>query len=157
MVLMLQNHQREIEVASQKILTIKNEEIAKVANKTQEMENLLRSLQIKNRELKKKVDEREAMVVALHTKLDEEKKKTRMFEENDAESCCGENEEVRAVKCVRRGKNIMFCAKCITNSTDVLFLPCRHLSSCKACEPLLEACPICGMEKKGTIEILSLT
>jgi len=154
--MMLQNHQREIEVASQQILKIKNEEIAKVANKSHEMENLLRSLQTKNRELKKRIDEREATVVALHTMLDEEKKKTRMFEENDAESCCGENEEVRADKCIRRRKNIMFCAKCVTNSSSVLFLPCRHLSSCRTCEALLEACPICGMEKKGTVEILSL-
>jgi len=143
-------------MALQQIMAIKNEEIAKAANKAQEMENLLRRFEAEKREFEKIVKEREAMIITLHNKLEEEKKKPRVFMENDAKSCCGENEEVRTEKRVRRGNNIMFCPKCNTSSSDVLFLPCRHLSSCKACEASLKACPMCGMEKNGVIEIQSL-
>ena len=143
-------------MASQQIMTIKNEEIAKTAKKTQELEKLVRRFETENRGFEKIVKEMEATIITLHNKLEEEKKKQNMFIENDAKSCCGESEEVRPEKCVRRGNNIMFCLKCNTNSSGVLFLPCRHLSSCKVCEASLETCPICGMEKKGVIEIQSL-
>lgn len=154
--LLLQKHQMELQVALQQIMAIKNEEIAKAANKAQEMENLIRRFEAEKSEFEKIVKEREAMIITLHNKLEEEKKKLRVFMENDAKSCCGENDEVRTEKRVRRGNNIMFCPKCNTSSSDVLFLPCRHLSSCKACEASLKACPICGMEKNGVIEIQSL-
>jgi len=156
MKLLLQQHQRELQVASQQIMTIKKEEIAKFAKKTQELENLVRRFEAENKEFEKILKEMEATIITLYNKLEEEKKKPRMFVENDAKSYTGESEEVRLEKRVRRGNNIMFCPKCNTNSSDVLFMPCRHLSSCKACETLLEACPICGMKKKGVIEIQNL-
>lgn len=156
MKLLLQQHQRELQLTSQQIMTKKKEEIAKLANKTHELENLVRRLEAENKEFEKKVKEREATIITLHNKLEEEKKKLRMFVENDAKSCTGESEEVSLEKRVRRGNNTMFCPKCNTNSSDVLFIPCRHLSSCKACEALLESCPMCGMKKKGVIEIQNL-
>jgi E3 ubiquitin-protein ligase BOI-like protein len=79
-----------------------------------------------------------------------------MLVADDVESCCSENEEARAKKCAKLGNNVAFCRKCNTNSSGVLFLPCRHLSSCKACEALLQACPICGTSKKNVIEIQNL-
>ncbi|CAJ2655618.1 unnamed protein product [Trifolium pratense] len=115
------------------------------------MENLIRSLEAEKRELKRIADEREATTITLYNKLEEEKKKRQMtFVANDVESCCGENEENSA----RHGNNIMMlCPKCNTNSSSVLFLPCWHLSSCKTCETLLQACPICGMVKDDVVEI----
>jgi len=159
---MLQHHSeqqvatfRSMEIYSHQILTRKNEEIAKVAKKNLDLENLLRRLEAEKRQLKGIALERGAMVITLHTKLEEEKKRVRMLMENDAESSCGEKEEIRAEKRVRRENNV-FCSKCKTNTLGVLFLPCRHLSSCKACNALLQTCPICGMAKKGIIEIQNL-
>jgi E3 ubiquitin-protein ligase BOI-like protein len=148
---------RSLENYSQQVLIGKDGEIAEATLKNKMLGNLLNSLEVEKRELKRIVEEREAMIIALHNQMEEEKKRVRMFMENDAESCCGEIEEARAAKCSRSEANIGCCLRCKTKSSSVLFLPCRHLSSCKACEALLQACPICGIEKKGAIEIQSLT
>ncbi|KAL5055565.1 hypothetical protein RYX36_036247 [Vicia faba] len=148
---------RRMEIYWQQILKRKDEEIAKGAKKKQELENILRSLENEKMKLKRVAEEKGAMAMDLHNKLKEGKKRIRMLvANNDAESCCGENEEARAKKHVRRGDTIMCCPMCNTNSPGVLFLPCRHISSCKACEALLQACLICGVAKKGAIEIQSL-
>jgi hypothetical protein len=76
-----------------------------------------------------------------------------MFVENDRESRFGEIEEARVAKRVRLEASIVCCFMCNTTSSGVLFLPCRHHFSCNTCEALVEVCPICGMEKKGVIEI----
>jgi len=161
--LMLQHQIRELQVAtlknmeiySRQIMTKANEEIAKVVKKNREMENLFRSLEIEKSFLKRIVEERGATIIALHNKLEEEKKRARMVVLNDAESCCGDSEEARAEKRMRRDHNLMLCSKCKTQFVGVLFLPCRHLSSCKQCEALLQTCPICGMAKRNVIEIQS--
>jgi E3 ubiquitin-protein ligase BOI-like protein len=145
---------RSLETYSHQVLITKNEEIARVALKNKVLENLLNSLEAEKKELKIIVEEREAMVIALHKRMEEEKMRVRMFVENDAESCCGEIEEARAAKYLRSEVNIGCCLRCKTKSSGVLFLPCRHLSSCKGCEALLQACPICGVEKKGAIPSL---
>ncbi|GAU41662.1 hypothetical protein TSUD_272460 [Trifolium subterraneum] len=147
---------RSLENYSQQALITKDGEIARVALKNKVLENLLNSLEGEKRELKRIVEEREAMVIALHNQMEEEKKRVRMFVENDGESCCGEIEEAKVAKCLRLEANIGCCLRCNTKSLDVLFLPCRHLSSCKVCEALLQACPICGVEKNGAIKIQSL-
>jgi E3 ubiquitin-protein ligase BOI-like protein len=166
MKLMLQQHQRELQVTaiknmgiySQQVMARKNEEITTAEKKKKEMENILRSLELEKRELKKIYEEKGAIAITLRNKLEEEKnkKRLRMLVADDVESCCGENEEARAKKCAKLGNNVAFCRKCNTNSSGVLFLPCRHLSSCKACEALLQACPICGTSKKNVIEIQNL-
>ncbi|KAL5055566.1 hypothetical protein RYX36_036248 [Vicia faba] len=144
-----------MEIYSQQTLKRVDEEIAKGAKKKQELENILRSLENEKMKLKRVAEEKEAMAIDLHNKLEEGKKRVRMLvANNDAESCCGENEEARAEKRVRQGSNnSMCCPMCNTNSPGVLFLPCRHISSCKACEASLQACLICGVAKKGVIEI----
>ncbi|CAJ2655275.1 unnamed protein product [Trifolium pratense] len=165
MKLMLQQHQMELQVTAVRSMGIyaqamvrKNEEITKAEKKKKEMENILRCLELEKRELKKISEEKGAIAITLRNKLEEEKKnkRLRMLVTNDVESCCGENEEPRPKKCVKLGSNMAFCRNCNINSSDVLFLPCRHLSSCKACEALLQACPICGMAKKNIIEIQNL-
>ncbi|CAJ2654808.1 unnamed protein product [Trifolium pratense] len=138
---------KRLEIYSEQVLITKNGEIAQAALKNKVLENFLNSLEAEKRDLKRIVEEQEAMIIALYNQLEEEKKRVRMFVENDGESFCGEVEEARAAKC---------CHRCNTKSVDVIFLPCRHLSSCKVCEALLQACPICGVEKKGAIEIQSL-
>jgi E3 ubiquitin-protein ligase BOI and related proteins len=160
---MLQSQSKELQVAmlknmeiySRQIMTKANQEIAKVVKKNQEMENLLRSLETEKRFLKRIAEERGATTIALHNKLEEEKKRASMVVLNDAESCCGESEEARANKRMRRDDNLIFCLKCKKKFAGVLFLPCRHLSSCKQCEALLQTCPICGMAKKDVIELQS--
>jgi E3 ubiquitin-protein ligase BOI-like protein len=144
---------RNMEICLHRIIKRKDEEIAIAIKKKQEMEKLLRRQEAEKKELKRIAEKRGVMVIALHTKLKEEKKRARMLLENDVESCCDKNEEARAEKRIRRENDMMFCQKCKENSPSVLFLPCRHICSCQPCEALLEDCPICGMTKKGVIEI----
>lgn len=144
-----------IEIYSQQVLKRIDQEIAKGAKKKQELESILRNLENEKMKLKRVAEEKGEMAIDLHNKLEEGKKRVRMLvANNDAESCCGGNEEARAVKRVRQeSNNIMFCPMCNTDSPGVLFLPCRHISSCKACEATFQACLICGTTKKGAIEI----
>ncbi|XP_058733580.1 probable BOI-related E3 ubiquitin-protein ligase 2 [Vicia villosa] len=158
-------HQRELQEGAirrmkiylQQILKTKDGEIAKGAKKYQELKNIIKSLESEQMKLKRMTEENGAMAIYLHNKLEEGEKRLRILVgNNDAESCCGENEEARAKKHVRHGSNnIICCSMCNRNSPSVLFLPCRHISSCKACEASLQSCLICGVTKKGAIEIQS--
>ncbi|KAF1859911.1 hypothetical protein Lal_00028094 [Lupinus albus] len=98
----------------------------------------------------------------------------------DAESCNDQNwgmrmEETRENKVIRSKADLLpmlltsgsseqnkqecsrkmnrVCKNCDSGRSCIMFLPCRHLCSCKVCEPLLQSCPICTMAKKNTIEI----
>lgn len=148
---------RRMEIYSQQILKEKDEDIAKGTKKKQELESILRSLENEKMKFRRMAEENGAMAIGLNNKLEELKNRVRMLvANNDAESCCGENEEAKAEKHVKQeSSNIMCCPMCNTNSPGVLFLPCRHISSCKACEDSLQACLICGIAKKGAIEIQS--
>lgn len=109
------------------------------------------------------------MALSLYKTLEEEKEKVVVV--NDAESfCCGENEGIRREEAIEENwlrcggvgdsnrqitrEVVMICKRCHSRRSCFLFLPCRHLSSCKDCEAFLEACPICGMPKKGSVEAL---
>lgn len=54
----------------------------------------------------------------------------------------------------RSTKMVMVCKGCNSRDSCVLFLPCRHLCSCKACEAFLDSCPVCLTPKKASIEAL---
>ncbi|XP_062197893.1 E3 ubiquitin-protein ligase BOI-like [Phragmites australis] len=45
------------------------------------------------------------------------------------------------------------CKACGEHEASVLLLPCRHLCLCKACEPTLDACPVCLAAKNASIHI----
>jgi tRNA U34 2-thiouridine synthase MnmA/TrmU len=66
-----------MEICLHGIIKRKDEEIAIAIKKKQEMENLLRRLEAEKRELKRIAEKRGVMVIALHTKLEEEKKRAR--------------------------------------------------------------------------------
>lgn len=45
------------------------------------------------------------------------------------------------------------CRACGAGEASVLVLPCRHLCLCKACEPRLDACPVCLAAKNASIHV----
>uniref|UniRef100_A0A0E0F6C5 RING-type domain-containing protein n=1 Tax=Oryza meridionalis TaxID=40149 RepID=A0A0E0F6C5_9ORYZ len=45
------------------------------------------------------------------------------------------------------------CKSCGEGDATVLLLPCRHLCLCKACEPKLDACPVCLAAKNASVHI----
>lgn len=155
----------------------KDEQIAQAAKKRAELEEFLRRLEAENLSWRRVAQENEAMVLSLHNTLEQIKERSSYChthnnngaEREDAESCCGESRRNMAteegtgenrVPCGGKGeaqqvaRTTMVCRSCNSRSSCFMFLPCRHLCSCKACEAFLEACPACRMPKKSSIEAL---
>lgn len=156
---------RETERRTLLMMVRKEEELTKVVQKKRELEELIKGLEAENQEWKRMAAEKEADVLALYKALEEEKeKKERIMTINDAESCFGggdirkeeeeEEEETAENQLKDQIEHKDVCKHCFSRRSCFLFLPCRHLVSCKACEPILHACPICGLLKKTSIETL---
>lgn len=157
---------KKIESKTLILLRQKDEEIAQAAKRTMELEDFLGRLEAENHAWQRVAQENEAMVVSLNNTLEHIKETAPPCVFNsgadDAESCCdnddGEQEgagENRGGLCEVEQRNMMMvCKGCYCRSSCMLFLPCRHLCSCKACEGLLDSCPICRTAKKASIEAL---
>ncbi|CAN6234883.1 unnamed protein product [Urochloa humidicola] len=67
-------------------------------------------------------------------------------EAEDAQSCCFEAATPAAA--------VGACRSCGGGEARVLVLPCRHLCLCRACEPGVEACPVCAAAKNAALLVL---
>lgn len=47
----------------------------------------------------------------------------------------------------------MICVICQEAAKKILFLPCKHICTCKACSSTLEKCPICRVRAKKKVEV----
>lgn len=155
-------------------LSQKDEQIAEAAKKRVELEEFLTRLEAENQSWRRVAQENEAMVLSLHNTLEQVKERASCcFNNNgvaaeDAGSCCDENmgteEEGTGENRACRGgaggggeqipRQTIVCKCCQSRNSCFMFLPCRHLCSCNACEPFLKACPVCRMPKKSSIETL---
>ncbi|KAI5402282.1 hypothetical protein KIW84_050050, partial [Lathyrus oleraceus] len=128
------------------ILAQKNEQIAEVRNINLELEENLTKLETDNQLWRKIAYENESMVLSLNNALEVMKRK-RCYYPEDIESCCDmkvveEETAENVIVCHEITTSInMICKGCHLNESTFLFLPCRHLCSCKACEHSLKACP----------------
>ncbi|KAI4350268.1 hypothetical protein L6164_004739 [Bauhinia variegata] len=152
---------KKLESQALYLLSQKDEELTQAATRKLQLEDFLRRLEAENQAWRRVAEENESMVLSLHNSLEEMKEKAfyHGFVAEDAESCCDETSEGTEENRVRDAEDqisrktmMMVCRGCNSGSSSFLFLPCRHLSSCKACEPFLEACPVCGEPKKASIE-----
>ena len=142
------------------ILRQKDEQIAQATKKRMELEQFLTRLETENQSWRRAAHENEAMVLSLNNALESIKGRAALVAE-DVESCCdmkngeegtGENS---GVCCDQETAGLnMICKCCHSRMSSFMFLPCRHLCSCKACEPSLQACPVCLMPKRSIIETL---
>ena len=168
---------KKIEPKASILLGQKDEEITKAANKTMELQYLLKKLEMENQAWQRVAQENEAMVVSLNNTLEQLREQASCCFNNgvdDAESCCEVNRE-GMVAAENRGfaglvadhgqgqdeertrkttTTTMVCKCCNSRNSSVLFLPCRHLCSCKDCATFLDSCPICRTAKKASIEAL---
>ncbi|KAF7841240.1 putative BOI-related E3 ubiquitin-protein ligase 3 [Senna tora] len=154
------------------LLKQKDLEIAKEAKKRAELEEIVAKLEAENQALKRISQEKEAMIDSLNDTIEEMREQAYYGLNNggggvvvvdDAESCCGEN--TGNFKDVEEGRSnngeeeeefdeVMSCKSCYCGKSCYMFLPCRHLSACKFCEPFLKVCPVCRTPKKASIEAL---
>ncbi|KAK7312261.1 hypothetical protein VNO77_36011 [Canavalia gladiata] len=155
---------KRLESYSVDILKVKDEEIAQTAKKRIELEEYLNNLEAENRKWRRVAREKETMALTLYKTLEEMREgvyySNYKVVANDAESFCDENRENEGMEEEAMNENeenkrgVMLCKSCHSRTSCFLFLPCRHLSSCKVCNAFLEACPVCRMPKKATIETL---
>ncbi|KAM5550086.1 putative BOI-related E3 ubiquitin-protein ligase 2 [Rosa sericea] len=155
---------KKIESKTELLLKRKDEEIAQAVKKRMELEDFLRKLEAENQAWQRVAQENEAMVVSLNNTLEQFRERAACGAMEDAESCCDskQEEEEEDTGDYRGGFNngvneeikMMVCKGCNSKRSCVLFLPCRHLCSCKACEAGFDACPVCTTPKKASIEAL---
>ncbi|OWM83960.1 probable BOI-related E3 ubiquitin-protein ligase 3 [Punica granatum] len=147
---------RKIESRAQSLFQQKDQELARASRKTAELQSLLAKLETENQAWQRLAQENEAMVVSLSNTLEQ----LRGREEEDVESCCDEVAPDRGAEVESRGVDktttATCCRACNHGESSVLFLPCRHLCSCKSCDAFLDRCPVCGTAKKASIEALIL-
>ncbi|KAE8690682.1 GDP-mannose 3,5-epimerase 1-like [Hibiscus syriacus] len=152
------------------LLNQKDQEIAKANNKAMELQNLLGRLEMEGQAWQRVAQENEAMVLSLNNRLERLREQASCRLNNsvdDAESCCecvqeenNNNNNNNSVFPVDQRKELdeeertMVCKCCYRRGSCVLFLPCRHLCSCKDCAVFLDSCPVCKTAKKGSIEAL---
>ncbi|KAJ7967153.1 E3 ubiquitin-protein ligase BOI [Quillaja saponaria] len=165
---------KRIEPKAVLLLTQKDEEIAQAEKRRLDLEECFRKLEAESQAWRRVAQEKGATVVSLNHTLELMRERAYSYFNNgaeDAESCCDENLVDREVEegtgenrrgcdgvgvgdVEQRKRKLMVCKGCNSRSSSVMFLPCRHLCSCKACEGFLEACPVCRTAKKGSIEAL---
>ncbi|XP_059647470.1 probable BOI-related E3 ubiquitin-protein ligase 2 [Cornus florida] len=162
---------KKFEAKTNLILKQKEEEMAKAVQRRMELEEFLRRMEIENQTWQRVAKENEAIALNLNGTIEHLKENACLangFE--DAESCCdemmnnrggteeqtGENRGGHECELENGERNLrkMVCKGCNSQRSCVVFLPCRHLCSCKACEAFLVSCPVCGGAKRASIEAL---
>ncbi|XVE83704.1 hypothetical protein DITRI_Ditri16bG0108100 [Diplodiscus trichospermus] len=146
-----------LELRGMILLRQKDEEILKATNKTMELQNLLKKLKIENQAWQRVAKQNESMVLYFkqHARTTTRTSFSLLQQwTNDAKSCCEVNGGVKIEEnkgfvgpvATDHGQEqneertrkmmltlTMVCKYCNSKTTSVLFLPCRHLSSCKDC------------------------
>ncbi|KAK4740359.1 hypothetical protein R3W88_004056 [Solanum pinnatisectum] len=141
---------RKYESKLEFLLKQKDDEIAKAGNRTKELEEYIKKMEMENQAWQRIANENEAIVMSLNNTIEQLRESGYCLSTNgeDAESCCDVHDEDE------QETKKMICKSCNSRSSCMIFLPCRHLSSCKPCDSLLHQCPVCGIPKKAAIEAL---
>ncbi|KAL0383927.1 UNVERIFIED_CONTAM: putative BOI-related E3 ubiquitin-protein ligase 2 [Sesamum radiatum] len=142
---------KKYESKIQFLIKQKEEEIARAAKKSMELQDFLKRMEVENQTWQRVARENEAMVASLNSTIERLREEAGNAAE-DAESCCVE-EEKRTETWVEKARK-MVCRCCNSRNSCVIMLPCRHLCSCRDCEALLDSCPVCTTVKKASIEAL---
>jgi E3 ubiquitin-protein ligase BOI-like protein len=106
----------------------------------------------------------EAVAAGLRATLDQLLLQSPRSAEGDAEdarSCCFETPPTQVADADEdgaapssRSSEAASCKSCGGGDACVLLLPCRHLCLCRACEPAVDACPVCAAAKNGSLHVL---
>ncbi|CAH9117488.1 unnamed protein product [Cuscuta epithymum] len=157
---------RKFEAKTKGLFEQKDEEIAAAMKRTAALEAILKRLEIEKQTWQMAAKEREATASFLVGKF--ERLRESMWNSSgnnsaeDATSSCGgrrrrhhgdgDHHNLLNSSSVEDKGRMMICKRCNVQGSCLVFLPCRHLCSCKSCEALLDSCPICKVPKKACIE-----
>ncbi|XP_074275675.1 putative BOI-related E3 ubiquitin-protein ligase 3 [Silene latifolia] len=156
---------RKLEVKAVQLLKQKDDEIAEAAKKTMELEEVVRKMEIENQTWQRISAQNEAMVFSLKNTLEQLQQQQQQEvcsssssnNVNDVESCCKVSEnknEIEETGEITTRRKMAVCKVCNTRNASVLMLPCRHMCSCKVCDDLVNACPVCKSPKMASIDAL---
>lgn len=143
---------KSVESKVSSLIRQKEEDLARATRKTMELEVWLRKVELESEQCQRVAREKEAMVVDLSNSLEQIRGRLAMAsnEVPDAESfCCGSCDREQDQESQKK----MVCRGCHSRSPCIIFLPCRHLCSCKSCEACLVSCPVCKSVKQASMEV----
>ncbi|XP_038718544.1 BOI-related E3 ubiquitin-protein ligase 1-like [Tripterygium wilfordii] len=134
---------RNIESKAMSLMRQKEQVLAQSTNKRVELEAQLKRAEMESESWQRLARENEAVVTDLNNTLEQVREQAAMASNRagDAESSSGD------------GSLWIACKLCYSRTSCVLFLPCRHLCSCKSCEAFLSSCPVCKSVKEGSLEV----
>ncbi|XP_010911797.1 E3 ubiquitin-protein ligase BOI [Elaeis guineensis] len=148
---------RRLESKTSFLLIQKESELARARKRTVELEACLKRAEEERETWQRIAKEKEAIAVGLNHALEQVCQPcfsstggSSPEVEAATASCSGHPlamEEPRAVM------GMGLCKACGSRESRVLLLPCRHLSACDRCEAFLDACPLCGSIKAGSVEV----
>ncbi|XP_047319552.1 E3 ubiquitin-protein ligase BOI-like [Impatiens glandulifera] len=128
----------------------KDDEIIMANIKSMELQQLLKKMEMENQELQKMAMHNELIVVSLRNTLSQIEDQENAHDIcEDAGSCCQDSRS----QSQSQSRDIGICRRCNSYISSVIFLPCRHLCSCYACEPFMSSCPVCNLPKKTSIPV----
>jgi E3 ubiquitin-protein ligase BOI-like protein len=149
----------EFESKTSSLIRRKEEDLAQAKMRTMELQECLRKAEMERETWQRLAKANEAIVTDLNNTLEQVKERLVSVSHTaeDAASFCGSCERVdrgqEEEEAVKRSSRKMSCKSCYSRSPCVLFLPCRHVCSCKYCEAFLGSCPVCSAVKEGSIEV----
>ncbi|PNX72523.1 hypothetical protein L195_g028416 [Trifolium pratense] len=169
---------RLIMEAMMKRLKAKEEEIKKIEIMNMMLEERAKSLCMENQIWREIAQSKEATANALRNNLEQVLEQMTngggedapVAPEEDAESCCGSNDENfrwrTVADCAQdkdEGRVMMMnggcsekkrlCRNCGKGESCVLILPCRHLCLCTMCGATVHTCPICKSFKNASYQV----
>lgn len=142
------------------LMRLKDEDLAIATKKTMELEEYLRGMETESQKWQRKARENEAKVAELNNTLTQVRERAM-----EAESVCdfysnrGNREENRnrgqetEESEAEQSNKSVDCKLCFSKRCCVVFLPCRHLCSCKPCEGFVGFCPVCKSAKEASMEV----
>ncbi|XP_068326547.1 probable BOI-related E3 ubiquitin-protein ligase 2 [Pyrus communis] len=134
----------------------KEDQLRQATKKTMELQDCLRKAEMESDTWQRVAKANETMVMGLNNALEEARERLVLVssEADDAESCCENRVAIMEEDQLAEAKwRKLVCKSCHERSSCVLFLPCRHLCSCRFCEGFLGFCPVCDSAKEASMEV----
>ncbi|CAH8362490.1 unnamed protein product [Eruca vesicaria subsp. sativa] len=147
-----------IEQGLMKTLRAKDEEINHIGKLNLFLEEKVKSLSVENQLWRDMAQSNEATVNALRSNLQqvlaavERNRCDEPTTADDAQSCCGSNDEGDDSTMMRTVSSTM-CRSCGKGEASVLLLPCRHMCLCSVCGSSINTCPICKSPKNASLHV----
>lgn len=148
---------RSMESRALNLMRRKEDDLARATKKTMELEADLSKAEMEKNSWQRLAEENEAMAMDLSNTLEQVMRENLVWVSNGAEDAeslfCGSSTAVREQGEVKEESKKMACKRCNSRRSCFIFLPCRHLCSCKSCEVFLDACPVCKSVKETSMKV----